>query len=562
MVLMGGLAVLLVTGVVGIDRAIEGFANEGLITVAVMFVVAEGVRQTGGLNFLTQRVLGHPKTVADAQTRMMVPTVAMSAFLNNTPVVAILMPVLSDWAKKWRLSVSKLMLPLSYAAILGGLCTLIGTSTTIVLDGKLQKDYGHPGLTLFEIGQVGLPLAIVGTVYVILASRWLLPERTPASAQFDDPREYSIEVIVERGSPLIGKTIEEAGLRHLPGMYLIEIDRNGHVIAAVSSTERLQEADRLVFVGVVESVVDLQKMPGLQPATDQVFKLGSPRSERCLIEAVVSNTCPLINRTIRAARFRTQYNAAVIAVSRNGQRLTGKIGDIELLPGDTLLLEAHPSFADQQRNSRDFFLVSRVENSTPPRYERAWISQLILLGMVLLVSVFDMKMLIASLIAAALMILSKCVNSSEARQSIEWSVLITMAAGIGMGNAMEASGAAEAVAGSLIRLGGSDATLVLAIVYGVTMVFTNLITAKAAGVLVFPIALAASRTLGVDFTPFAIAVMIAAASSFATPIGYQTNLMVYGPGGYRYSDFLRIGGPLSVILWGLSILMIPQIWPF
>ncbi len=369
-------------------------------------------------------------------------------------------------------------------------------------------------------------------------------------------------MIVEPGSPLVGKTIEEAGLRHLPGMFLIEIDRDGHVIAAVSSTERLQDRDRLVFVGVVESVVDLQKIAGLKPATDQVFKLASPRSERCLIEAVVSNSCPFTSMTIRAARFRTQYNAAVIAVSRNGQRLTGKIGDIELLPGDTLLLKAHPSFADLQRNSRDFYLVSRVENSTPPRYERAWIAQLILVAMVVLVAVLQVKMLIASLAAAALMILSHCVNGSEARRSIEWNVLITMAAGIGMGNAMEDSGAAEAVAGSLIRMGGSDATLVLAIVYGVTMVFTNLITAKAAGVLVFPIAIAAARTLGADPTAFAVAVMIAAAASFATPIGYQTNLMVYGPGGYRYSDFLRVGGPLSVILWGLSILMIPRIWPF
>ncbi len=187
MVLMGGLAALMMTGVVDIERALEGFANEGLITVAVLFAVAEGVRQTGGLNFLSQRLLGHPKTVADAQARMMVPTVVMSAFLNNTPVVAILLPVLSDWAKKWRLSVSKLMLPLSYAAILGGLCTLIGTSTTIVLDGKLQKDVGHAGLSMFEIGQVGLPLAVVGTVYVLFASRWLLPERTPASTSSTTP---------------------------------------------------------------------------------------------------------------------------------------------------------------------------------------------------------------------------------------------------------------------------------------------------------------------------------------------------------------------------------------
>jgi di/tricarboxylate transporter len=346
-------------------------------------------------------------------------------------------------------------------------------------------------------------------------------------------------------------------------MFLMEIDRGGHVLAAVSPNEVLQANDRLVFVGVIESVVDLQRLPGLKPATDQVFKLDSPRSHRCLIEAVVSNTCPIINMTIREAQFRTRYNAAVIAVARNGQRLSGKIGDMALEPGDTLLLEAHPSFENVQRNSRDFYLVSRIEDSTPPRSERAWIARAVFIGMVALVVLFEqVSMLEASLLAAGLMIVTGCLRTAEARRSIDWSVLITMAAGIGLGNAMEDSGAAQFVAGSLTQLGGGNATLVLAIVYAVTMVFTNLITAKAAGVLVFPIAFAASQRLCVSFEPFAVAVMVAAASSFATPIGYQTNLMVYGPGGYRYSDFIRIGVPLSLIVWGLSILIIPEVWAF
>jgi di/tricarboxylate transporter len=567
MVLLGGLGLLLVTNVVSVPRALEGFANQGLITVAVLFGVAEGLRQTGGIGFLSQKLLGRPRTVGVAQLRIMLPTIFLSAFLNNTPVVAVLMPVLNDWAKKAQLSVSKLMLPLSYAAILGGLCTLIGTSTTLVLNDKLKEDLARSGLPaeglrMFEIGWIGIPAAIMGSAYIVIVSRWLLPDRKPAIAQFDDPREYTVEMVIESWCPLIGQTIESAGLRRLPGMFLAEIDRQGELLAAVSPTTMLHSGDRLVFVGVVESVVDLQKIPGLTPATDQVFKLDSPRSNRCLIEAVVSNTCPLINMTIREAQFRTRYNAVVIAVARNGQRLPGKIGDIEILPGDILLLEAHPSFEQVQRNSRDFYLVSRVEDSNPPRHEKAWIARSILLGMVLLVSLGGVSMLKGALIAAGFMVVSGCARGREMRRAVDWSVLLTMAAGIGMGNAMEDSGAAALVAASFIQAGGSDPTMALALVYLMTMVFSNLITAKAAGVLVFPIAMASAGSLGASHMPFAIATMIAAAASFATPIGYQTNLMVLGPGGYRYSDFLRIGGPLSVLLWALSIILIPIIWPF
>ncbi|REJ83300.1 MAG: SLC13 family permease [Planctomycetota bacterium] len=561
LVLLGCLTVLLIGGVVSPDAALkEGFGNEGLITVGVLFVVAEGLQQTGAVTLVAQYLLGRPKSRAAAQTRLMIPTAAVSAFLNNTPVVAVLMPILDDWARKCRLPPSQLLIPLSYAAVLGGLCTLIGTSTTLVVNG-MMKDADIEGLSMFEIGKVGIWCCGLGLVYILLLSKPLLPNRRTALDALSDPREYTVEMLVESGSPLIGKTIERAGLRHLPGTFLMEIEREGHILAAVGPNERLQAGDRLVFVGVVESVVDLQKISGLTPATDQVFKLDSPRAERCLIEAVVSNTCPIVNLTIREARFRTRYNAAVIAVSRNGQRLRGKIGDIVLVPGDTLLLEAHPSFADMQRNSRDFFLVSRVEDSTPLRHERAWIAQGILLIMVGLVTFGGWSMLNASLLAAGAMLGTRCVRGTEARRSIEWSVLLTIAAGLGIGEAMKSSGAADYVATSLIAFAGDDALWALAIIYGVTMVFTNLITAKAAAVLIFPVAVGTANALGVDPRAFAIAVAIAAAASFATPIGYQTNLMVYGPGGYRYSDYVRFGGPLSLLIWAVSMWLIPTYWP-
>ncbi|WP_417392663.1 SLC13 family permease [Gimesia sp.] len=561
-ILMGGLTILVVTGVIQAEEAIAGFANEGLIAVAFLFVVSEGIRQTGGFAFTGQQLLGRPKSLTDAQARVMLPSAVLSAFLNNTPVVAMMMPIISDWAKKMRISVSHLMLPLSYAAILGGLCTLVGTSTTLVVDGLLQRQAHRPGLSMFEIAWVGIPIMIVGLLYLLVFARWLLPERKPAITPMDDPREYTVEMIVEPGCPLIGKTIEQAGLRHLPGMYLMEIDRKDDVIAAVSSNERLAANDQLVFVGIVESVIDLQKIPGLKPATDQLFKLSGPRSERCLIEAVVSDSFRFINMSIRTAKFRSNYNAAVIAVARNGQRINKKIGDIELQRGDTLLIEAHPSFIDQQRNSREFFLVSQVEDSTPPRHERAWIARTILLAMILMVALFNIKMIVAAMVAAGLMTATRCCSATEAKRSIDWGVLITIAAGLGIGRAIENSGAAVLIASSFTGMANNSPLIVLAILSLITLVLTNLITAKATATLIFPIAVAAAATLNVDVMPFVITVIISAAACFATPIGYQTNLMVFGPGGYKYADYLRIGGPLTLIVWLMTVIIVPLAWPF
>lgn len=561
--LLGGLAIVLVAGVIEPKDAFEGFGNEGLVTVAVLFVVSAGLNQTGALASLGQTLLGNPKSHVSAQARITVPAAALSSFLNNTPVVAMMMPIISDWAKKQRLSVSHLFLPLSYAAILGGMCTLVGTSTTLVINGLLiEQSPDGIGLTMFEIAWIGIPVAVVGIGYLLVFTRLLLPERVPAIQQLDDPRQYTVEMLVDPHSPLVGRSIECAGLRHLPGMYLMEIDRNGHVLPAVSSNALLQANDRLVFVGVVESVIDLQRIPGLNPATKQLFKLDAPRSERCLIEAVVSDTCPSAGLSIREAKFRSRYNAAVIAVSRNGQRINRKIGDIQLQSGDTLLLEAHPSFADVHRNSRDFYLLSRVEGSTPPRYERAAVARIILAAMLIVVATGLLSMLKAALLAAAMMIGTRCCRGSQARASIDWSVLLTIGAGLGLGKAMERSGAASFLAQEMIGTAGDNPTLILAIVYVLTMVFTNLITAKAAAVLFFPIAIEAASLLEVSSKPFVMGLIVAAAASFATPIGYQTNLMVLSPGGYRTSDYLRIGGLLSLIVAAITLVLVPIIWPF
>jgi di/tricarboxylate transporter len=369
-------------------------------------------------------------------------------------------------------------------------------------------------------------------------------------------------MMVQPGSPLTGKTIEEAGLRHLPNMFLVEIERDGAVLPAIGPHHRLRDNDRLVFAGVVDSVLDLQRIRGLVPASDQVFKLAVPRPERCLTEAVVSDSCPLVGKSIREGRFRNVYNAAVIAVARNGERIQRKIGDIVLRPGDTLLLEAEPGFVDRQHNSRDFFLVSRLPDSRPLRQDRALTAVAILVGMVVVATLEWMPMLQAAMLAAGLMLVTRCIAGGAARAAVDWEVVIAIAASFGLGYALEKTGAAQSIAASMIQFAQGDPWVALAVIYLVTMLFTELITNNAAAVLVFPIALATSESLGVSFLPFAIAIMMAASASFATPIGYQTNLMVFGPGGYRFTDYFRVGIPLNLLLAVVTVSLAPLVWPF
>jgi di/tricarboxylate transporter len=560
--LMAGLTILLITGIVSPEQALAGFANEGMITVAVLYVVVTGLKETGSIAWLGQAVLGRPKSLKAAQIRMMAPVAAMSAFLNNTPVVAMFIPAINDWARKNQLSVSKLMIPLSYAAIVGGTCTLIGTSTNLVVNGLLVSETDSAGIGMFDLAWIGLPISIVTLIYLISFSKWLLPDRKPVISQFADVREYVVEMIVEPNSPLVGKTVEEAGLRQLPGLYLVEIERHERLLPAVSPQEILQDDDRLIFAGVVDSVVDLQKIRGLKPATDQVFKLNEPRENRCLVEAVVSNSCPLAGKSIREGQFRTVYNAAVIAVARDGEQIKKKIGDIVIVPGDTLLIETHPSFVTQQRNSRDFFLVSQLEDSSPPRHDKALIAIMILGMMVMTVSLGGLSILKAAMLAAGLMIITRCTRGRSARRAIDWQVLVVIAASFGIGNALQVTGAASALGHSLITLSSGSPLVALAIVFVATAIFTALATNNTAAVLMFPIALAVAAEMDVSLMPFAITIMMAASASFATPIGYQTNLMVYGPGGYRFSDYIRCGTPLTVLVGVITVLLTPLIWPF
>ncbi len=559
-ILVGAVVVLLATGVLTTPESLAGLANEGVVTVAILFIVAAAVQETGGVDWIGRKVLGRPKSLRMGVTRLVLPVAGLSAFVNNTPLVAMLIPAVTDYSRKSQIPASKLMIPLSYAAVLGGVMTLIGTSTNLVVQGMLIQSTGK-GMGMFDISWVGVPVAIVGVLYLIFFSPWLLPNRNAALSTHDDPREYTVEMQVERDSHVANKSIEAAGLRHLPGLFLAEIHRDGVSIPAVSPQETLLVGDRLLFVGAMDSVKELHRIRGLIPATDDVFQLTTPRPQRCLIEAVVSNTCPLLGKTIRESRFRSQYNAVVVAIARNGSRLRQKIGNVEFQAGDVLLLEAHPSFADQHRNSRDFFLVSEVSESSPPRHDRALLAIGLLLAMVVVVAFGWMSMMMAGFITAGLLLLSHCISLERMRKCISWDILIAIAASLALGTALEKTGGARMIAESITNLAQADAWWSLVLVYVATVIVTEVITNNAAAALMFPFAMQVSQTLEVSYMPFVIAVMIAASSGFATPIGYQTNLMVYGPGGYRFSDYVKVGVPLDILIGVVALTLIPIFYP-
>lgn len=557
-----GLALILISGILTPQEALAGFSNEGMLTVAVLYVVVSGLTETGAVGWIVHHLLGRPGSLRHAQLRLMLPVAGLSAFLNNTPVVAIFIPAVQDWARRHRLALSRLLIPLSYASIAGGTCTLIGTSTNLVVNGLLKSETAGPGFYLFELAWIGLPVAAAVFVFILVFGGWLLPSRSPIREYLEDVREYTVEMLVEPASPLVGQGIEEAGLRQLPGLFLAEIDRNGLTLPAVSSLQRLQAHDRLIFTGIRDSVVDLQQIRGLVPATDQVFKLDQARRDRCFLEAVVSNTHPLVGKTVREGQFRTRYNAVIIALARNGVRLKGKIGDIRLRPGDTLLLETHPDFLEQQRNSRDYFLVSQIGDSHPLHHEGAGVAVAIVCAMVASVAFGWLSMLQASLLAAGFMILSRCTTGNRARKAPDWQVLVVIATSFGIGAALQKSGAADWVAQGLVSLAQGEPWLSLALIFLATSLLTALATNNVAAVLMFPIATATAQDMQVDLVPFAITIMVAASASFATPIGYQTNLMVYNAGGYRFGDFFRIGLPLTLVVGLMTVLLAPLIWKF
>ncbi len=577
--MLGVLALFIVTDIVKPEQAFRGFANTGLLTVAFLYIVVSGLQETGGMNLLTARCLGRPRTPLAAQARLLLPVTFASAFLNNTPIVAMFLPVVRDLARRARVPASQLFMPLSFAAILGGVCTLIGTSTNLVvfalIEGFNAEHRDHPleQMSFLTLTPIGVPVAIAGVAYMLLMGRRLLRDRTQAESVEGEQREYTAAMRVSAGSPIVGRSIEQAGLRHLPGLFLSRIDREEASIVAAGPDEVLRAGDTLLFVGALESVVQLQAIAGLLPVTDE-SAMTHYRPKMRLVEVVISPDSPLIGRSIRDAEIRTRYGAVVVAVHRLGSRLPGRLGDVVLRPGDTLLLEASPGFARRHRQSRSFYLVSEVAGAAAPRHERAWVSVAILVGLILVMSGSDLPVIrdlplvggmpevTAAMCAALAMILFRCCTGGQARAGIEWHVLVVIGASFGLGKAMENSGLASWVAGGMMSLAQPWGQWgLIGVLYLLTLMFTTLISNNAAAALMFPIAASIAGSGDYSFTPFAVTICLAASLEFSTPLGYQTNLMVMGPGGYRWGDFVRFGGPLTLLTAAISIALVPLLFP-
>ncbi|WP_372613809.1 SLC13 family permease [Halomonas sp.] len=562
MVLLAAVMLLLTLGVIDPGQALGGFSSTGLFTVAFMYVLVTAIRETGGIDLIIRHVLGRPESEGRALVRLLLPVASLSGFLNNTPVVATYIPAVLGWSRRLDRPAQRFLMPLSFASILGGTITLFGTSTNLVVHGLLIDRDPSLAMGLFDIAWVGVPVAVAGLIYLVLLGPRFLPKRPGSDTVFDNPREFTIEMEVDPQGPLVNRTVEEAGLRHLQALFLVEIERDGNIVSVVGPGEQLKAGDRLVFAGTSEAAVELQQIRGLMPSRHGGSSLEKDFRERRLVEAVVSSQCQFIGQRIRDGHFRTLYGAAVLAVCRGGERVAGNLGQVRLQPADVLLLEARTPFIERHRQSRDFLLISQVNGAARPVHEKAWLAWSILAGVVLLATLGVMSMMNAAMLGAALVLFTGCCSVGAAKRGLDTQVLLTIAASFGLGAALETSGAASALASGVLGLSGGSPWLLLVAVYLLVTLLTSVVTNNAAAVITFPIVMASAETLGVSPMPFVVAVMFAASACFLTPIGYQTNLMVLGPGGYRFADFLRLGGPLNLITAVVVLGLIPWFWPF
>lgn len=543
-VVLAATVALLVTDVIDAQQAFAGFANPAPITVAALYVLAAAAQKTALLAPMTSRLLGDGRG-RTALARLLLPTAAASAFLNNTPLIAMLTPDVVGWARRRDMSASRFLLPLSYASILGGTVTVLGTSTNLLVSGLIQ-DSGQAPLGVFEISRVGGPAALAGLGVLMLFGSRLVPTRRSAQEQAEqEVREFVVTMAVQEGGALDGRTVEEVLHAHPTRAFLVEISRDGRTTAPVAPDQVLQGGDHLVFVGRADDIIDLQRAPGLR-ATAQEHLDAVAGPTHTFHEAVVGRTSPLSGRTIRDVAFRTRYQAAVLAIYRDGTRVRQQLGDVRLRAGDTLLVLAGREFVDNWRERRDFLVIARLDDATPHATRQAPVVGIIALAMVLLAAFGVVPILEAALLAAGALIVTGVLTADEIRDAIDFDVVVLIGAAFGLGAAIETTGLAQQVADGFV--GAFDGLGTPGIVFGVvlaTALLTELATNNAAAVVVFPIAVSVAAATQVDPRAMAMAVAVAASSSFLTPIGYQTNMMVYGPGGYRFTDYLRAGWPMT-----------------
>ena len=559
---LGATIALLLVGVTSPAQAFAGFSNQAPIIVAALLVLGRGAEMTGLIHLAVQRMFGGTSSTRALLARLAFPVAGVSAVLNNTTVVAMTVPAVLDFGERRAMPPSRLLIPVSYAAVLGGVVTAIGTSTNLTVSGLLSNAGMRP-LSLLELTPVGAPIALAGVAALVLLAPRLLPDRgSPRDVLAETARGFTVTMRIVAGGPLDGETVGSAGLRNLAGVFLVEIERDERLIAPAGPDEDLHAGDLLTFVGRVDQIVDLHRMQGMESAEAKHVQALGGTTHR-FFEAVVGSEMGIAGRTLKDVGFRRRYGGAVLAIHRAGQAIDAKLGEVQLRMGDTLLVLADPDFRERWNDSHDFLLIAQLRGVSPTQPRKAWLMGLIAIGFLVATGTGLMPILQASLAAAALVMLTGVLTVRQARDALDLNILVLIAAAFGLGAAVQASGLGDQIAsllvGVLMPFGAIGA---LAAVLVVTMALTEVLSNNAAAALMFPVALATAAAVGADPRPFVIAVTLGASLSFLTPFGYQTNLMVYGIGGYRFTDYTRMGLPINLLTIMLSLILIPLAFPF
>jgi len=566
---LGMLAILLVTGIVDAQHAVVGLSNPAVVTIGMLFVLSNALTKTGLLEVAAGRLsqmVGPRKWLG--VTIMFVTVSLSSAFLNNTAVVAMFIPLAIDLSRRLRISPSKVLLPLSYAAIVGGTLTLIGTSTNLIVN-SFVTEAGMPALGMFEFTRMGWIYALVGVAYVTIFARRMLPSRADIDSL---TRKYQMgtyltELRVQDNSSLAGKTCKEVGVNQNYDITILAILRGKQRIVENIRNIPLLPGDTMIVRGVVDNIMRLRKEQGVSLLTD--IKLGDEAlaaNEQVLAEGLITQTSRLINKTLRDLDFRRHYGAFVLAVRRHGSTLRKKIAHTSLQASDTLLMLAPKERLNELRRSDDLIIISEAEYKLH-RGRSWWAVMAILPILLILVSTGIIDILRGSLLAVVVLLLMRAVDIRETYRSVDWSVLLLIAAFVPVGYAMVTTGTARFIASGILAFTNHWPThlaplVALSLLYLATSLMTNVVSNNATALIVAPVALSLAAALGVDARPFLIAVAFASSAAFMTPMSYQTNMMVYGPGSYHFRDYLRFGVSLNMGFWLLGSFLIPRLWPF
>jgi di/tricarboxylate transporter len=571
LVALGLFCVLAASPLLPANSAFAVFANPAPFTVGAMFVLSAALVKCGAidrLSHLVERTGGLPYPVV--MFGLVVLVAAVSAFINNTPVVVVFLPVVLNLARKMKLAPSKLLIPLSYGAVLGGCCTLIGTSTNLVVNGAITAK-GLPGFTMFELAWLGVPAALAGAVYLAFFGKRLLPDRAMLSSILseEERREYITEAFVQPGASAVGKSIADAGLVSKRGIRVLEIVRDGVAIPLDPAQTLLESGDRLVLACRPQGIAAARGVEGIDLVSELAVGLEQIAAhEGSLVEAVVNPNSDLVGRSVRDLNFRQRYRMVVLALHRQGRNVREKVETLPLMAGDVLLMMGTDQAIDTLQNSSDLVVFDRAR--TPARPKTRYMP--LVLGVIAAAILGEIVGLVpihlGALIGCVIVCVSGCLTTKDAYDSIEWPVLFLIYAMLAAGLALDRTGAAAWLARGLIDtvepLASADLRplVVLGAVYLVTTVLTELLSNNAVAALMVPIVLGVAAELGVDPRPFIVAVTFAASAAFATPIGYQTNTYVYGVGGYKFGDFVKIGVPLNLMCMTVALLVIPRVWPF